>query len=487
MLAQDDHFRPQYHFTPPTNWLNDPNGLVYYQGEYHLLYQYHPESAVWGPMHWGHAVSRDLVNWQHLPIALYPDEYGLIYSGSAVIDWKDSAGFGKEALVAIFTHHQERQESQSLAYSTDRGRTWTKYAGNPVLLPADGQRDFRDPKVFWYSEHGAEHWVLVLAAGEEIQFFASADLIHWQPTGSFGKEHIANFGFWETPDLFKLAVGEGPESRWVLTAGVGKNGIAGTSGMRYFIGDFDGQTFTSEYAPDTVLWVDHGADFYAAQTWNDEPRGLRLMLGWQNNWQYAKVIPTTAWRGVFNLPRRLSLRHTAHGIRLFQQPIAELTALRGPQSHWQNITLLPTQNLLQAVQGDSFEICVEFRINPSVETFGLRVRVGDQQATTIGYHVPRQQILLDRTSSGQTGFDPGFACVHSADLEPIDGIIRLQIFVDRSSVEVFCNDGRVVISDSIFPDADSQGLEVFTQGAETVIKTLDVYALSPASFTQAEK
>jgi fructan beta-fructosidase len=486
MASSDNHYRPQYHFSPPANWLNDPNGLVYYQGEYHLLYQYHPDSPVWGPMHWGHAVSRDLVNWQHLPIALYPDEYGLIYSGSAVIDRDNSAGFGKEAMVAIFTHHQEGHESQSLAYSTDRGRTWTKYPGNPVLLPPESQHDFRDPKVFWYGELGSGYWVLVLAAGEEIHFYASPDLIHWKSTGRFGKDQIANFGFWETPDLFKLSVGEGPESRWVLTAGVGRNGIAGTSGMRYFIGDFDGETFKSENSTDTVLWVDYGADFYAAQSWNDEPRGLRLMLGWQNNWQYATVIPTTAWRGVLSLPRRLSLKPTVNGIKLFQQPIPELTILRGPHSHWHNITLLPTANLLQTVKCELFEICAEFQINPAVESFGLRVRVGDHQATTIGYNVQQRKIFVDRTSSGQSSFNPGFARVHFTELASIDGIIRLQIFVDRSSVEVFCNDGVVVISDSIFPDEESHRMELFTEGGETIITMLDVYELRPASFTLAE-
>jgi fructan beta-fructosidase len=487
MTIHDQHYRPLYHFSAPANWLNDPNGLVYYQGEYHLFYQYHPHSSVWGPMYWGHAVSPDLIHWQHLPIALYPDEFGMIYSGSAVIDWQNTAGFGKEAMVVIFTHHQNGDQGQSLAYSTDRGRTWTKYPGNPVLLRPDDLSDFRDPKVFWYGENGEGHWVMTLAAGDSVHFYTSPNLRDWTATGRFGVDHGAQGGVWETPDLFKMTVEQGSETRWVLTVGVGKGGPGGGSGNQYFVGQFDGETFLSENPKDTVLWVDFGADYYAAQSWSDEPKGRRLMVGWQNNWQYAKVIPTTTWRGVFSIPRELSLKQTRNGIRLFQHPIPEFSTLRRSHSHWVHVTITPGSNLLNRLTGDSVEIAADFQINSSINCFGFRLRVGSQEQTTVGYNVQQQALFLDRTNSGQSNFDAGFARVHSAKMAPVDGIIRLRLFLDRSSLEVFGNNGEVVISDSIFPEEQSQGLELFTQGGKIILNSLDVFELNPVNFTMMEK
>jgi fructan beta-fructosidase len=235
LIVASELYRPQYHFSPQANWMNDPNGPVYCDGEYHLFYQYHPESPVWGLMHWGHAVSCDLIHWQHLPIALYPDEHGMIFSGSAVVDWNNAAGFGEKAMIIIFTYNKEHKETQNLAYSTDKGRTWTKYAGNPVIPHPNYLRDFRDPKVFWHENH----WVMSLAAGDMILFYASPDLKHWEQSGSFGGGYGCTSGVWETPDLFKLPVDNGPETRWVLTVGVGNGGPAGGSGTQYFIGEFN--------------------------------------------------------------------------------------------------------------------------------------------------------------------------------------------------------------------------------------------------------
>jgi fructan beta-fructosidase len=481
MDTQDQFLRPFYHFSPPAHWINDPNGLVYYQGEYHLFYQYHPGSSVWGPMHWGHAVSRDLVSWQHLPIALYPDENGMIYSGSAVIDWQNTAGFGKEALVAVFAHHGLGREAQSLAYSTDCGRTWTKYAGNPVLLPPDGLRDFRDPKVFWYAENGPGDWVMVVAAHDAVRFYTSPDLIHWTPGCIFGEKHGAHEGVWETPDLFKLKVDDGPDTRWVLTAGVGNGGPGGISGMQYFVGDFDGKTFTSENPEQTILWADFGADYYAAQSWSDLPGGRRVMIGWQNNWQYARLIPTTAWRGVFSLPREMALKQTVDGIRLFQQPVPEILVLRGAHAQWQNVSVTPGSNLLEHLSGDSFEFIAEFQVNPQADRFGFQVRVGEGEQTTIGYDVQQQSVFVDRVHSGQTDFEEGFARVHSAEMKPVDGKVRLHIFLDRSCIEIFGNDGQVTIADTIFPAEDSLGVVLFSDGAEMVLNFLDVYQMMPAT------
>ena len=474
--------KPYYHFTPPANWLNDPNGLVYYKGEYHLFYQYHPESAVWGPMHWGHAVSRDLINWQHLPIALFPDEHGMIFSGSAVVDWNNTAGFGKETLVAIFTSHKDNREAQSLSCSTDHGRTWIKYSGNPVIPTPASMKNFRDPKVFWHENH----WVMSLSAGDAILFYTSSNLKDWEPSGSFGGGYGSTEGVWETPDLFQLSVDNSNEHRWVLTTGVINGAPAGGSGTQYLIGDFDGKTFSSENPKDTILWADYGADYYAAQSWNDEPNGRRLMLGWQNNWEYAKLVPTSTWRGSFSLIRELSLKQTGHGIRLIHQPIPETQILRGKHDHWQKEIIQPGRNALENIHGETLEIMAEFQIAEAVECFGFRVRAGQDEHTTIGYKPKDKTLFVDRTHSGQIDFKDGFASIHSAELLPINNSIRLQIFMDSTSVEVFANDGLVTFTECIFPDRQSQGLELFAEGGNVILASLDIYHLNPATFQTKE-
>jgi fructan beta-fructosidase len=470
-VPSNKSYRPQYHFTPPVNWMNDPNGLVYYEGEYHLFYQYHPDSTIWGPMHWGHAVSRDLIHWEHLPIALYPDDIGAIFSGSAVVDWKNTSGFGKEALVAIFTQDQAGTQSQSLAYSTDRGRTWVKFSGNPVIVPPENVRDFRDPKVFW----NLDHWVMCLAAGKAILFYRSPDLKTWSFCGCFGIGIGTTSAFWETPDLFQLPAGA--SMRWVLTVGVGEGGPAGGSGTQYFIGQFDGNTFISENSPETILWADFGADYYAAQSWNDEPNRRRLMLGWMSNWQYANVIPSTTWRGMFSLPRELALVQTLDGIRLVQQPIPEIVKLRSGHRHWQDETILPGENLLAGLQGESYEIVAVFQVDHHVENVGFRVRVGHGEETVIAYNPRNQKVFLDRTRSGQSDFHPGFSGIHSTELAFVDGQLKFHIFVDHSSVEVFFNDGLVTFSDSIFPSSENRAIELFSQGGATQLLALDFYRL----------
>lgn len=478
----NDLYRPAFHFTPPSMWLNDPNGLVYYAGEYHLFYQYHPHSTVWGPMHWGHAVSKDLVTWEHLPIALYPDEHGLIFSGSAVIDWKNTAGFGKEAMVAIFTYNNhtyddiKRVEDQNIAYSTDRGRTWTKYAGNPVVPHPGNLTDFRDPKVFWH----VDHWAMALAAGDRVLFYISPDLKQWEPSGFFGGGFGSTDGVWETPDLFQLPV-SGSDSRWVLTVGVGSGAYAGGSGTQYFVGDFDGKTFTSENPKETILWMDHGPDFYAPQSWNDEPHGRRISIAWMSNWSYAREVPSTDWRGAFSLPRELTLAQTAHGIRLRQTPVVELKALHCSTLQWLDRKILPGTNLLAELQKDTFEIVAEFQVDSPAEMFGFNVRKSSTQQTTIAYKPKTQELIVDRRDSGQADFKDGFAANYSVPLQPEDGCIRLHIFVDRCSVEVFANDGLAAISALIFPAEEQLGLEVFSSGGTVTLNVLTVYKLQPVS------
>jgi fructan beta-fructosidase len=476
-------FRPQYHFSPTENWMNDPNGLVYAGGEFHLFFQNNPAGAVWGPMHWGHAVSTDLVNWQHLPIALAPDDKGEIYSGSTVIDLANSAGFGVGALIAVFTHNLDGTQSQSLAYSTDRGRTWTKYAGNPVLRAPNGLKDFRDPKVFWYDDAGTGHWVMLVAAGTYILFYTSHDLKHWTACGSFGHGYGSKAGVWETPDLVKLPLDDGTKTRWLLTTSALIDLPSGRGGVQYFIGQFDGQVFTSDNPKETVLWADYGADFFAAQAWNSEPNGRHIWAAWMNNWSYARKIPTSTWRGILTLPRELGLVTTSEGPRLQQQPIAELQRLRGKHWHWQNITLDHTADLLANASGETLEIIAEIQIAATTTgCFGFKVRVGNDEHTSIGYNNHTAFLFLDRTQSGQTDFSPGFPGIHFAPMRPVNGSIRLHIFVDRSSVEVFGADGLVVITDQIFPAATSLGIEIFTDDERVTLRSLDIFQLMAAKF-----
>ncbi|MEL6134314.1 MAG: glycoside hydrolase family 32 protein, partial [Bacteroidota bacterium] len=332
--------RPQYHFSPDSMWMNDPNGMVYFEGEYHLFYQHYPDSTVWGPMHWGHAVSEDLVHWEHLPIALYPDSIGLIFSGSAVIDWENTAGFQKvetPAMVAIYTYHnmegeqsgQNDFQTQGIAYSLDKGRTWTKYAGNPVITNP-GIRDFRDPKVFWHG--GIQRWVMIFASGDRVRLYHSPDLKEWVEVSAFGADQGSHGGVWECPDLFPLYVdGDSSRLKWVMLVSLGNGGPNGGSATQYFIGDFDGTNFTNDNPADQVLWLDYGKDNYAGVTYSDILRedGRRIFIGWMSNWQYATKVPTYPWRSAMTLARTLDLKETNAGIRLVSLPVKEQQMIRG--------------------------------------------------------------------------------------------------------------------------------------------------------------
>lgn len=426
-------------------------------------------------MHWGHAVSRDLLHWQHLPIALSPDENGMIFSGSVVIDRQDTAGFGRETMVAIFTHHKDVDQGQSLAYSHDEGLTWQKYPGNPVL-PSPGNRDFRDPKVFWHEDH----WVMCLAAGKEILFYLSRDLIRWERSGRFGG-YGSTAGVWETPDLFRLPADRPSETHWVLTVSVGNGGPAGGSGTQYFIGQFDGKTFVSENDKDTLLWADVGADYYAPQSWNDEPNGRRLMIGWMSNWSYAGAVPAQDWRGSFSLIRELSLQRTDEGLRLVQRPILELQALRRTSQHWQNQMLRPGNSWVAEIDGNAVEILADVQLMPAARRLELRLcdRAGGQ--TTLRYSAAEHKLCLDRSRSGRTDFHPDFAHLQPADLKVRDGRLRLQIFVDQSSLEVFAHDGQLVMTNCLFPAAESTHLRLCTEGGSALLHSLHVFQLACAS------
>lgn len=490
-----ERYRPQYHFTPATNWMNDPNGMVFFDGEYHLFYQHNPFGNTWGHMSWGHAVSPDLVRWQHLPVAI-PEENGVMaFSGSAVVDWKNTSGFGeggRPPLVAIYTAHRERSQSQYLAYSTDRGRTWTRYADNPVL--DIGSAEFRDPKVFWYEPQ--QRWVMVLALATEhrIRFYSSPDLKRWTYLSDFGPA-AATGGVWECPDLFELPVdGDPATTRWVLIVNLNPGGIAGGSGGQYFVGRFDGTRFIADSirgssvpvakdAPDTAttLWLDYGADFYAGVTWSDVPGGRRVLLAWMNDWRYANDIPTAPWRSAMSLPRTLALRTTPEGIRLVQQPAQEIERLRGTRQ-WLDARAIHAGSTSLAsldVAGKALEIVAEFRAGAASE-FGLMVRTGQGEATVIGVDATAGRLFVDRTRSGEVGFHREFAARHHAPLSMRNGRVRLRVFVDWSSVEVFADEGRTVITDQIFPSPASDGVALYAKGGSARLVSLEAWPLASA-------
>ncbi len=447
--------------------MNDPNGLVWYEGEYHLFYQHFPGGLEWGPMHWGHAVSADLVHWQHLPIALYPDEIDTIFSGGAVVERNNSSGLLPDGgLVAIYSY---KNQSQAIAYSTDRGRNWTKYAGNPVIPSPN--TDFRDPKVFWYEPDAL--WVMALAKGRYIQFFNSPDLINWTLTSEFGGSQGSMRTIWEVPDLFPLNI-DGHE-RWVLLVSAG--GGPGGLGVQYFIGDFDGQTFSNENSSATTLWLDHGPDNYAGTTWNNTPDGARVYIGWMNNWLYANQIPTSTWRGAMTLPRELRLVATPEGTRLAQLPVATLQSLRGAAQSLRDESIRPGENLLDGMHGNMLELVAE--IEPgAAEIVGLKVLTGEGRATDLRYDVARGSLFLNRFQGGKDDFSNGFALAYEAKVALEEDRLKLQLFIDRSSVEVFANDGVAVLTGRVFPDAASDGLELYAIGGVAQLHSLTLWPLA---------
>ena len=470
-------YRPEYHFSPPANWMNDPNGLVYYQGEWHLFYQYSPGRAPGS--HWGHAVSTDLVHWEHLPVALAPDDLGIIASGSAVVDWNDTSGFfdGGSGLVAIFTHwkNQDREgsdQSQSIAYSRDNGRTWIKFMGNPVL-PNQGIPDFRDPKVIWHAP--TERWVMIVATFDHATFYVSPNLRDWTAASRFGQgQGATEDGVWECVDLIELSVdGDQAPTKWVLNVSLG------AATMQYFVGDFDGVTFRNENPSDVVLRSTHGPDDYAAVTWSDIPAsdGRRIWIGWMIHWHYAERVPTVGWKGILTLPRRLELKTTTEGVRLQQMPVKELEALRGKGQAWTNLSIASDPPFVLPTRAQSCEIIADFDLGDADEA-GIRVRKGNREQTVIGWKRGDRALFLDRSQSGVTDFDSRFGELKKAPLDGDGTRLHLHIFLDHSSVEVFVNHGAAYMAAVIFPSPESQTIEVYAAGGTARLHSLCFYPLS---------
>ena len=450
-----EEYRPQFHFAPEEKWMNDPNGLVYNEGVFHLFYQYYPEDIVWGPMHWGHAVSEDLVHWEHKPIALYPDEHGFIFSGSAVVDKKNTSGFGengKAPLVAIFTYHSMEGEkagrndfqTQGIAYSLDNGDTWKKYRNNPVLLN-DGIKDFRDPKVFWHEPSSS--WVLTLVAGDHAKFYSSKNLKNWIYLSDFGKSQGAHGGVWECPDLFPLQVEGSDEEKWVLIISINPGAPNGGSGTQYFVGDFDGTTFTSDQQ--NPKWLDYGTDNYAGVTYNNVPEEARIFIGWMSNWDYARDTPTKKWRSAMTVPRKLSLHRVEDDYFLADYPIEEMGDLTR--------STLINQAEVGAAATDTLQVeglnQSEIKLKTAAKNFQLLFKNELDEVLVVDFDSINQSLTVDRTSSGKVDFQEDFgAKKHVAPLKSLkEGPHQFKILMDWSSMELFVDKGILSMTEQLFP------------------------------------
>jgi fructan beta-fructosidase len=469
---QEAH-RPQFHFTPPAKWMNDPNGMVYHNGEYHLFYQYNPDSTVWGPMHWGHAVSRDMIRWEHLPVALYPDSLGTIFSGSAVVDANNTSGLGSRdnpPMVAVFTSHRTEGEkagrtdfqTQSIAYSTDNGRTWKKYAGNPVL-PNPGIRNFRDPKVSWHEPSG--QWVMILAVADHVELYGSKDLKSWNKLSEFGKQYGAHGGVWECPDLFPLELNG--HQKWVMLVSINPGGPNGGSATQYFTGSFDGKTFTPDHPAGTTRWLDHGKDNYAGVTWANVPAsdGRRLFIGWMSNWEYAGVVPTGSWRSAMTIARELALSNTPAGLRVLSRPVKELASIRGKSVELGSRAVSGEADLTDEVPFDAATAEVELAFDSfgASKDFGLELSNDKGQKVLIGYQPGTRNFYVDRSQSGKTDFSKEFPGRYTAPRIAVDSSLKLHLVIDVASVELFADNGQVVMTEIFFPDSPFNRMKLFSR------------------------
>jgi fructan beta-fructosidase len=473
----DEPYRPQFHFSPRQNWTNDPNGLVYFEGEYHLFFQFNPFGDKWGHMSWGHAVSRDLLHWEQFPVALAEGEGVMIFTGSTVIDRNNSSGFckgGEPCMVAIYTGHTPKTEArpalqtQNLAYSNDRGRTWTKYERNPVLDLH--MSDFRDPKVFWHEP--ARQWTMAVALPNDhkIRFYQSSDLKQWTKLSDFGPVGAVS-GQWECPELFEapLEGGQGA-SRWVLKVGLNPGALQGGSGEQYFVGSFDGKIFKNDNPAERTFWTDYGKDCYCALTYNGLPKGQQpVMMGWMNNWQYAAELPTSPWRGQMTIPRKLSLRRTAEGLRLVQEPVAPA----GDKVSWGSPQRPISVGSTKKVETHSFRLRSEIRLGTE-QIIGWRLLADNDHYTAVAFDRAKGTLFVDRTHSGLSIFSEYFPVRVDAPLRLNKDVLKLDMVVDRNSIEVFADDGLVTSTNLVFPPGTAKMVRVFSEGGNGAKITAEI-------------
>ena len=451
--------------------MNDPNGMVYKDGEYHLFYQHNPYGSKWGNMHWGHAISKDLINWEHRPDAITPDALGTIFSGSAVVDTDNTAGFGAGAIVAIYTQNSDRQV-QSIAYSTDNGRSFTKYENNPVLT--SDARDFRDPKVFCHKE--TQRWIMLLAVGQEMQIFSSSNLKDWAFESSFGEGQGAHGGVWECPDLFELPVDGTNEKKWVLLCNLNPGGPFGGSATQYFVGTFNGKEFVNE-SPSKTKWMDWGKDHYATVTWSDAPDNRRIAIAWMSNWQYANDVPTSQYRSPNSVPRDLSLFTVDGETYLQSAPSPELLKLRDI-SKKRSFKVNGTRTIKDMIAGNEGAYEIELTIeNQDADVIGFRLYNDKGEEVDMQYDMKEKKFSMDRRKSGDVGFNENFPMLTWTAIESGKDELKLRLFVDKSSVEAFGDGGRFVMTNQVFPSEPYTHIDFYSKGGAYKVDSFVIYKL----------
>lgn len=469
-------YRPVYHHTPVYGWMNDPNGMFYKDGVYHLYFQYNPYGSMWANMTWGHSTSTDLTHWTYEGTAIVPDAWGAIFSGSCVVDKDNTAGFGKGAVVAFYTSAKSTPwgdvQSQSMAYSLDNGKTFIKYEHNPILTSTE--RDFRDPKVFWYAP--GKHWVMMLAVGQEMQIYSSGNLKEWKKESSFGAMQGAHGGVWECPDLVEVAVEGSKEKKWVLICNLNPGGPFGGSAAQYFVGSFDGKKFVNE-SPTQTKWLDWGKDNYATVTWSNTPAGRCIALGWMSNWQYANNVPTTQYRSANTLARDLTLYRAGGELYLKSKPSPEIKKARAEEKKISTFEVKGNYEVASLLADNKgayeIEMTIENKGTSKID-FSLMNEKGEKVA--MYYDVVRKQFVMDRSASGIVGFSRDFPAVTVAPVRNTDQI-HLRLFIDRSSVEAFGEDGEYVMTNLVFPAEPYNRMVFSSDKGSYIVKSMNVYRL----------
>lgn len=475
-MANKESFRPVYHHTPAYGWMNDPNGMFYKDGVYHLYFQYNPYGSVWGNMHWGHSTSTDLMHWKFEGCAIVPDAWGAIFSGSCVVDHENTAGFGKEAVVAFYTSAKSTPwgdiQMQSMAYSLDNGKTFTKYEGNPILTSSE--KDFRDPKVFWYAP--GKHWVMILAVGQHMEIYSSVNLKEWKKESEFGAMQGAHGGVWECPDLVEIPVEGTREKKWVLICNLNPGGPFGGSAAQYFVGSFDGKKFVNE-SPTQTKWMDWGKDNYATVTWSNAPDGRCIALGWMSNWQYANNVPTRQYRSANTLARDLTLYRERQELYLKSTPSVEVKKARGKKVSIPSFKVSEKHeivNLFEEKQG-AYEVEIVIQ-NAGASKIAFCLLNDKGEKVSMYYDLNRKQFVMDRSESGTVDFSKDFPAVTVAPVN-VDKELTLRLFVDRSSIEAFGEDGKFVMTNLVFPSRPYVKMCFEADKNGYAVKSLNVYKL----------
>lgn len=496
--ANTDKYRPIYHHTPLYGWMNDANGLVYKDGEYHLYFQYNPYGSMWGNMHWGHSVSKDLVHWQHMEPAIARDTLGHIFSGSSVVDTDNTAGYGAGTIVSFYTSASDKNgQIQCMAYSKDNGRTFTKYEKNPVLTPFDGLKDFRDPKVFWYAPD--KKWVMVVSADKEMRFYSSQNLKEWAYMSGWGNGYGVQPSQFECPDMVQLPVdGDKNRMKWVLIVNVNPGCYFGGSATQYFVGDFDGEKFTCDTKPEVVKWLDWGKDHYATVCFSNT-EGRTIAVPWMSNWQYANIVPTRQFRSANALPRELSLYTQDGAIYMGAAPVGETKTLRKETKTIPAVEVNGDYHVdsLFAVNDGAYEVSLTMTVG-TADIMGLKLFNNKGESVDIYLNLPEKKLVMDRTKSGVVDFGkdakPHAIEAHdrrkTTSLNYIDDFAlatwapvqketnyKLDIFVDKCSVEIFLDGGRVAMTNLVFPNEPYNSMNFYSKGGAFKVDACNVYKL----------